>query len=109
MEPLITSRDAERRIAAIAEAMAEGGIDLLEGCRQVLALRTLLSDESLADVDLQVLVTVESEMDDMPAGRERAQWAAEALAQMDQQKAEYLREAGAELARACRGLAARWR
>jgi len=108
MDALITDRDAQSKIAGIADAMADGRVDLLEGCRQVIALRTLLSDKSLADDDLQVLVAVESEMEDMPSGFDRAQWAPNALAELDRQKGEYLREAGAELVRACRGLAAKW-
>jgi Protein of unknown function (DUF2489) len=108
MEPLITSREAECRIAVIAESMAGGTVDLLEGCRQVLALRTLLSDESLTDEDLGVLIAVESELDDMPSDRERSRWAVQALAELDQKKVDYLREAGPELVRACRSLALRW-
>lgn len=108
MDTLIRSRDAEAKIAAIADALAEGRIDPLEGCRQVVALRTLLSDDSLADDDLQVLVAIESELDDMPSDFQRDQWAASPLAEMDRQKMSYLREVEPELFRACRGLAAKW-
>jgi hypothetical protein len=103
-----TDVEAKRRIAAVAAGMLDGTIDLLDGCRQITNHRAGLSPLSLSDGDVQVLVVIESELDDVPSGAARAYWAADALADKERKKDDYLAEVKEQLTRACRAIVEKW-
>ena len=96
------------QIAAMAQAMLDGGVDLQDGCREICGLQHQLSKSEAHNKDLLVLVGVDSELDDCPIGAARQHWEPAALAAKDRQRDEYLRRVNDRLLNACRALAA-WR
>jgi hypothetical protein len=96
------------QIAAVAQAMLDGGVEPQDGCREICRLRHQLSEPETYDQDLLVFVGIDSELDDCPTGLARQYWAPSALAEKDQQRDEYLRRVKDALTKACRALAM-WR
>lgn len=97
-----------QRIARVAARMVAGELDLLEGCREIVALRSGLLEPELYDPDLLAMVGVESELDDMPTEATRKLWAPEALTVKDQEKARYLGQVRDSLLQSCLALIAKW-
>jgi hypothetical protein len=101
-DPGIATDSQSARLAVIAAAskMLAGEMDLLEGCRTILRYRGQLGDRTAAL--FLTLEGVDSETDDLPMGRARDAWDADALERKDREKEEYLRRAKGPLLEACR-------
>jgi hypothetical protein len=98
----------QQQIAEVAAQMVAGEVDLLEGCREIVSLRSSLKEPELYDPDLLAMVGVESELDDVPTGATRALWSPEALADKDHKKDRYLRSVRSTLIASCLMLIAKW-
>lgn len=103
-----TAMSARKQIAEIASDILNGDADVMEGCRKIVFLRGSLDMPETLDPDLLVVVAIESELDDVPVGPARKQWAPEALADKDKEMFEYLEMVRPELLRACQSIANRW-
>ena len=69
--------DARRRVGQLAAAIAAGETDILDGCW---ALGPLLGQAELGgDPDAETIGLVCSELDGLPLGSARANWAPDAL------------------------------
>src|SRR5678815_383935 len=96
------------RIAELAQHIAEGRLDFLEGVRLIASLRAGLSQPDMADPDLLILMGVESELERIPTGAARAQWDPSYLAALDTEKHRYYESCSEDILRACRALTAKW-
>jgi hypothetical protein len=96
------------KMASIANGVLGGEIGLWEGTRQLAHLSRSLSEAEASDPNVLVFVGVDSELDDFPIGSARERWAAEALADKDRQRDEYLRRARVAIESACRAIVARY-
>jgi hypothetical protein len=94
-----------QEIAAVAQSMLDGSMELLHGCRVICTLQHQLSQAELHNNDLLVIVGIESELDDCPTGHARQHWEPSALADKDRERDDYLRRVGDRLTNACRALA----
>ena len=68
-------------IVAIARKILAGEMGLIEGTRELVRLRSDVSDD--LDPDFMYFVALESETDHLPIGSVRAEWAPEALREKD--------------------------
>lgn len=96
------------KIASVAAKMVQKNVELLDGCRTVVQLRSGLSEADGSDPDLLVLVAVESELEDVPTGPSREYWAPDVLAQKDEEAARYFRSVHEQLVGACQALVEKW-
>ena len=72
--------DVRRRAGQLAAAMVSGETDILDGCW---ALGPLLDQADLeADPDAEAIGLICSELDGLPLGSARANWAPEALSRL---------------------------
>jgi hypothetical protein len=97
-----------QQIARVAAQMVAGEVELLEGCREIVSLRSSLKEPELYDPDLLAMVGVESELDDVPTGAARALWDTEALTDKDRKKDRYLQSVRDSLIDNCLALVAKW-
>jgi hypothetical protein len=79
--------EAIERARQIAKMVLGGEYDPLLACRELADIRRELS--SVADEVMDVFVAVDSEVDDLPIGLERAHWKRELLLVKDLQAAKY--------------------
>ena len=75
------------RARDIAYRVLEGGYDLLAACRELAQLRPCLI--GISDEIMDAFIGVASEVDDLPLGSERENWAAEMLNAKDEEAAIY--------------------
>lgn len=109
MRPESEAADEIRKtMANIARAMLRNEIGLLEGCRQLASVSRRLPALEASDPDVLTFVGVDSESDDIPLGSVRTRWAAEALAEKDNQRDEYLSRARESIEQACRAIVDRY-
>lgn len=92
--------EKRRELVSIASSMLAGGTDLIEGVRQICALRFAVEDPE-NEVFLAIL-GIESETDTFPLGSMRASCCPEYLKRMDSEMQSYLAEAQGDILRACR-------
>ncbi len=93
------------KVVEIAKQVLEGAVDPVEGCRQMVALQYVeLNESQQHDPDFLMIVTVESETDDLPTSRSRHLWDDAALERMDQRKAAYLLRRKDAILSACRAI-----
>ncbi len=97
MPPTERAKDIARRVLG-------DGYDPLLACRDLADLRDRLP--GVADEIMNTFVGVASEVDDLPIGREREQWAAEALKAKDVEAADYRERVRAVVEESLRGLLA---
>lgn len=97
-----------QRIAALAQAMLAGNVDLVTGAYEMCRLRVQLSDAELFDEDLLTFVVVASELDGMPRGTAREFWETKALDARDRQRDAYLVRMHRVIEESCRNLIARF-
>jgi|SRR4051794_19843774 hypothetical protein len=95
---------SKQKIVGLARDIVGREIDPLEGCRRIVQFQADLSDEERRDPDFATLAGVESETDHFPTGAAREHWDPDALAEQDQQRAEYLQRNVAYVLEACRGI-----
>ena len=99
------SKHTKTEVAIVAEQMLNGELELLEGCRKLVQLH---SRSGAPDDDAIITVIgIESETDDLPAGRDRERWAPDVLAEKDRQRDEYMARVRDPLMAALRSLAER--
>jgi hypothetical protein len=84
--------DLRKKVVDVVRAILQGDVDLLSGVRQVANLSRGLSTAEQSDPKILTFVAVDSELDDVPMGSARGLWAAEALAEKDRERDEYLGE-----------------
>ncbi|MBB5457195.1 DUF2489 domain-containing protein [Paraburkholderia sp. Cpub6] len=72
-----------RRLVAVAQAMLDGNLSVLEGAAQLLALKNQLDGIADRDPDFDVFVVIRSETDHLPFEAQRSQWLSEALAHLE--------------------------
>jgi len=87
-------------LIAIATAMLEGKMNLIEGVRRICALRFAVGDP---DNDVFVPIrAIESETDHFPLGQARSHCAPTYLQQIDAEIERYLSDATKDIVDACR-------
>lgn len=87
-------------LVAVAEAMIEGKMDLIEGVRKITALRHDV--ENADDAVFMPIRAIESETDHFPVGVARAQYASDFLRRTDEEMERYLADAKADILTACK-------
>jgi hypothetical protein len=95
----MTIQSARAELVAVAEAMLNGKLQLVEGCRRIYSLR-----HKVEDPENPVFLTirgVESETDHFPLGDMRAQCAPGFLAKADEEMNRYLTGAREDILAAC--------
>lgn len=101
------TNDARRRVVAVAEAVLSGRVGVIEGARQLVALRSSVTNNDLDD-DFIAFIAIDSETDTLPVGEVRKLWAADSLIAKDREiegTEELYRDGAVE---ACRRLVARF-
>jgi len=97
------NRDAapkKAELAAIASAMLEGRVHLIEGVRKITELR---HEVGCADDEIFMPIrAIESETDHFPAGAQRSRCSKEYLARADAEVHRYLEDAKSDIFAACR-------
>ncbi|MBU8900118.1 hypothetical protein KRR26_31385 [Corallococcus sp. M34] len=96
---------ASSQIERTLGLMLAGQLDLLQGCRTLVAHAREL--ERIAPAEFLVIVAIESETDDIPLGEVRTQWNKEALKEVDRLKEAYLGRVEAQLRVACESMLTR--
>ena len=92
--------DKRAELVAVATAMLENRLDLIEGVRKICALRHAIGD-SANDVFVPIRA-IDSETDHFPLGEIRAQCASDYLERMDLEMEHYLADASDDIFRACK-------
>lgn len=87
-------------VVATAQAMLQGEMDLIEGCRRLCSLRFKLADPQNA-VFLPIRA-IESETDHFPLGEVRNRCAPDYLHRMDAEMERYLADAREDILKGCR-------
>ena len=90
----------------VARLMLAGRCDLIEGCRRIASLGSLIDAED--DPAIIPFRGFASEMDRFPLGDVRENYAAGFLEELDSEADEYLREARTEILRSCSDLLSRF-
>lgn len=90
----------------VARLMLAGEFDLVEGCRRIASLGSLIEAED--DPAIVPFRGFASEMDGFPRGEVRGSYAAEFLERLDKEANEYPREARTEIFRSCSDLLSRF-
>jgi Protein of unknown function (DUF2489) len=73
-----------RKVASIAQAMLCGNVGIIEGSRQLAALRFRTGVDEF-DPDFLDFVGIDSETDDLPVDDSRRYWAPDTLAKKDEE------------------------
>jgi hypothetical protein len=95
---IVTNKRSE--LVAVATAMIEDRLNLIEGARKICALRHQVGDpENEAFMPIRA---IESETDHFPLGKMRDQCAADYLQRMDAEMNRYLADATQDILLACR-------
>lgn len=89
----------EAKIVRVAQAMVEGKIQLIQGCRELCGLLSRTSEPE-RDVFLAI-IAVESETDHFPLGDVRKECAPDYLKRMDREIDRYLEDARGDILCAC--------
>jgi hypothetical protein len=95
-----------QELVEVARAMLDGRLDLIVGCRRVLALRFQVSAS-----DDEVFVPFQgfdSQTDHLPKGDVRRGFAPELLERFDAEEEEFLRTAKTEILRSCQEIIGRF-
>lgn len=98
MMELLESKRAE--LIAVANAMLDGKMDLIEGVRKISSLRFAVGDPD-NDVFMPIRA-IESETDHFPLGEVRSRCAADYLRQSDAEMQRYLADARQDILDACK-------
>lgn len=97
MVELRKSKRAE--LIAVANAMLDGKMDLIEGARKICSLRFAVGDPD-NDVFMPIRA-IESETDHFPLGEMRSRCAADYLRRTDAEMRRYLLDAQQDILKAC--------
>lgn len=97
MEGLESTRS---ELIAVATAMQDGKMDLIEGVRKICSLRFAVGDPD-NDVFMPIRA-IESETDHFPLGEMRSRCASDYLQRMDAEKQRYLSDARQDILDACK-------
>ena len=90
-----------REIVAVARAILDGRVGVIEGSRRLVGLRWDVDPEQ-EDRELLGMVGIESQTDHLPLGKWREQWSPDALKAKDAEIAEneeFFRESAYEICR----------
>ena len=98
------SNHAEKEIIEISSLMLEGELDLIEGCRKLVALFHQTSDAG--NEAFFPIRGVDSETDHFPLGSMRDHCSAEYLERADKEIAEYLGDRESEIIDSCKNIIA---
>lgn len=98
MMELLESKRAE--LIAVANAMLDGKMDLIEGVRKICSLRFAVGDPD-NDVFMPIRA-IESETDHSPLGEMRSRCAPDYLRRMDAEMQRYLSDARQDILEACK-------
>jgi hypothetical protein len=99
-EEIMSFLSARAELVTVAEAMLNGELQLIEGCRRICSLRHSVGDpENAAFLPIR---GIESETDHFPLGEMRKQCAPEYLARADENMNRYLTDASKDILAACR-------
>jgi hypothetical protein len=93
---------SKTELVSVAAQVLANEMDPLEGCRWIVRHQSALSEEERLDPSFVRLVGIESETDQFAMGVARQNWDAQALAEQDVRRAEYLRRVQLDLLEACR-------
>lgn len=95
----LTIEERTKEVVRLAQAMIDGEIDLVEGCRDIVYFtkRTPLEDDPVIDLFFEF----DDVTDHFPVGPARQHWSAEILAKKDAEKTEALKELGEPILNAC--------
>ena len=99
-DTIATERRAE--LVAVAQAMLDGRLHLIEGARKICALRF-----AVGEPDNEVFMPIrstESETDHFPLGEMRSRCAIEYLERTDREMDRYLAKAKLDILAACEGI-----
>jgi hypothetical protein len=96
----------ESEVAKLAAEVLVGRLDPIVGCRQLVRRQAEVPEPVRASRHFSVLVGIESETDAFPLGEERKRWASEALAQLDEERDDYMRRNRDALQSALQGIIA---
>jgi hypothetical protein len=94
--------EAIERARQIAKNVLGGQYDPLLACRELSDIRELRP--VVADEVMNVFIAVDSEVDDLPIGPERANWNAESLRVKDMEAANYREQVRSVVTEALRAL-----
>ena len=97
-----------RRCAAVAAAMLQGDVGLIDGARQLSTLSHDVVEYWAEDEDFREFGVLDSETDHLPVGEQRALWAPAALVEKDADVARIEASARAAVLAACRRVVARF-
>jgi hypothetical protein len=91
--------DKRAELVAVATAMIDGTMNLIEGVRKITALRHDVGNPD--DEIFMPIRAIESETDHFPVGAARTQCAPEYLERADEEMGRYLSDAKADILAAC--------
>jgi len=95
-----------QELVGVARAMLDGRMDLIEGCRRILALRFQVNgSDDEAFVPFQGF---DSQTDHLPKGDARNRFAPELLERFDAEEEEFLEAAKTEILRSCQDIVGRF-
>jgi hypothetical protein len=96
------NKNAGAELVAVATAMIDGNMNLIEGVRQITALRSRVQNPS--DEIFMPIRAIESETDHFPLGSARAQCAPAYLTEMDAKMERYIADARHDILAACQAI-----
>jgi hypothetical protein len=103
----MSNKTQRERLLEILRGMQIGTMPLLEGCRAAAPILHRAESDLAASSAAAVVFAVESELDSIPQGGERARWDDETLHELEDSAASYLEEVREELLKACNWLESR--
>jgi hypothetical protein len=83
----------------VANAMLQGEVNLIEGCRRICNLRDQIDSENKVFLAIE---GIESDTDHFPLGKFREQCAPDYLKKMDNEMDRYVEDAREDILKACR-------
>src|SRR5262245_5203488 len=100
MNETVKRDQARRSMIEVARGMLNGSVQLIDGCRKLVALRAKAALPPSAPFD--VFRGVESETDDYPTGQRRQMYSPDLLERLERENARYLDQVRPALLDACR-------
>ena len=90
----------KKKMVVLAKQIIDGSIDIIDGCRQILALKIY----PIENPDYRTIVGFESETDEFPIGEVRKQYHKESLEKLDKELNKYINQNKPIILEACRNL-----
>ena len=99
-------KQKRQELVGVARAMLDGRMDLIEGCRQILALRFQVNGSD--DEAFLPFQGFDSQTDHLPKGDARNGFDPELLTRFDAEEEEFLQLAKTEILRSCQDILGRF-